>query len=50
MFEGAASFNADISKWDVSRCEDFYNMFEGATSFNADISGWDVTRGIYFVS
>merc|ERR1719398_118891 len=42
MFMGVPSFNADISRWDVSRINRMDGMFEGATSFNADISGWDV--------
>ena len=50
MFEGAASFNQPIGNWDVSNCEDFYNMFEGATSFNQPIGDWDVSQGVYFVS
>ncbi len=44
MFEGAASFNADISKWDVSNVEDMGEMFAEATSFNADISKWNVSN------
>ncbi|WP_077246954.1 BspA family leucine-rich repeat surface protein [Helicobacter pullorum] len=44
MFEGAASFNADISKWDVSNVEDMGGMFAEATSFNADISKWNVSN------
>ena len=38
------SFNADISRWDVSKVTTMYEMFKGATSFNADISKWDVSR------
>ena len=38
------SFNADISRWDVSRVTTMHEMFMGAKSFNADISKWDVSR------
>ena len=30
IFMGAASFNSDISKWDVSRVTDMNRMFMGA--------------------
>jgi surface protein len=43
MFEGATSFNGDISSWDVSSVGNMGGMFEGATSFNGDISSWDVS-------
>ena len=46
MFLGAASFNGDISKWDVSSVEDMSAMFWGATFFNRDISKWDVSSVI----
>merc|ERR1712222_89255 len=44
MFTAARSFNADLSKWDVSSVTDMGGMFEDATSFNADLSKWDVSR------
>ena len=44
MFQGATSFNQDISKWDVSNVENMDYMFSGATSFNQDISNWDVSN------
>ena len=43
MFSGAASFNGDISEWDVSWVTDMYRMFANAASFNGDISEWDVS-------
>ena len=42
MFMRATSFNADISKWDVSSVNEMASMFSGATAFNADISKWNV--------
>ena len=47
MFDGAESFNHDISGWDVSKVRYMGYMFNGAKSFNQDISGWDVS-GIYY--
>ena len=43
MFDGATSFNGDISGWNVSGVTDMSYMFFGATSFNGDISGWNVS-------
>jgi surface protein len=40
MFAGAALFNCDISKWDVSNVTGMRKMFNGATSFNQDITKW----------
>ena len=40
----ASSFNADLSKWDVSRVTDMREMFLYASSFNADLSKWDVSQ------
>ena len=42
-WNGATSFNADISRWNVSSVTYMYNMFSGATSFNRDLSSWDVS-------
>ena len=44
MFLVAASFNSDISKWDVSDVTRMTSMFMGAKSFNGDISNWDVSN------
>ena len=43
MFQNAASFNGDISNWNVSSVTDMYRMFAYADSFNQDISGWDTS-------
>ena len=44
MFYNAASFNQDISGWNVSNCTNFASMFQRASSFNQDISGWNVSN------
>ena len=44
MFWDAASFNGDISKWDVSRVTDMYGMFWDAASFTGDLSKWDMSK------
>ena len=43
MFRGAASFNADISNWNVLRVTNMQGMFIHAAVFNNDISKWDVS-------
>ena len=43
MFSGATSFNADLSKWDVSRVEKMNRMFYNVPTFNSDLSKWDVS-------
>ena len=43
MFNGATSFNGDLSSWGVSSVTDTSYMFSGATSFNGDLSSWDVS-------
>ena len=43
LFNGNASFNADISHWDTSSVTDMSSLFNGNTSFNTDISHWDTS-------
>ena len=43
MFDGASSFNGDLSGWNVSRVTGMSQMFDGASSFNQDISAWNVS-------
>ena len=44
MFEGAESFNRDLSEWNVKSVTNMKNMFKGAKKFNGDISSWNVER------
>ena len=37
MFQGATSFNQDLSGWDVSHITDMNSMFRGAISFNSPL-------------
>ena len=37
MFQGATSFNQDLSGWDVSHITDMNSMFKGAISFNSPL-------------
>ena len=39
MFNGATSFNGDLSSWNVSSVTDMTYMFFNAISFNGDLSG-----------
>ena len=42
MFDGASSFDADLSSWDVSWVTDMSDMFRGATSFDQNLGNWYV--------
>ena len=44
MFDGASSFDGDLSDWDVSNVSDMSEMFWHASSFDGDVSDWDVSR------
>lgn len=44
----AASFDADISRWDMSNAESLFAMLDGAAEFDQDLSGWDVGNVINF--
>ena len=41
MFLQAASFNGDLSAWNVQNVTDMDHMFQG-TTFNGDLSAWNV--------
>jgi len=44
MFQGATTFNEDISSWDISNVNNFAFFFYKATTFNQDISAWDMSN------
>ncbi len=50
MFNGASSFNGDISNWNVGSGTSFSGMFFQATSFNQNIGSWNVSNGTSFIS
>ena len=44
LFMSDASFNEDISSWDVSSVTDMHYMFSYTGAFNQDIGAWDVSN------
>ena len=44
MFQGAKSFNGNLSRWNVSNVTNMEGMFGDAKSFNGDLSSWDVSK------
>ncbi len=43
LFRNKASFNQNISSWDVSQVTVMDSLFKGATAFDQNISKWDVS-------
>ena len=44
LFINNASFNRNISGWDVSNVKTMIEMFRGTTSFNQNIGNWNVSK------
>ncbi len=47
MLAGCASFNADISAWDISSVTNLSAMLSLCKRFNHDLSGWAVSAVTY---
>ena len=43
MFQGAFSFNGDVSSWQPSNATNFRLAFNNANSFNKDVSTWSIS-------
>ena len=43
-----ATFNEDISGWDMSNATDLSEMFQGQINFNQNLSNWDVSNVTVF--
>ncbi|HCX23850.1 MAG TPA: hypothetical protein DHN29_18150 [Cytophagales bacterium] len=50
MFYNAASFNSDLSNWDVSNVEYMSYMFQYASLFNQPLNEWDVSSVVIMYS
>ncbi|NAS14464.1 BspA family leucine-rich repeat surface protein, partial [Poritiphilus flavus] len=46
LFNGASSFNGDISSWNTGSVFTMLGMFQGATAFNVDIGSWNTSSVI----
>ena len=46
MFDGASSFNQDLSNWSTSNIKYMSSMFRGTSSFNQNLSMWNVSSVI----
>lgn len=46
MFQGARSFDGDVSGFVTSNVEDFFEMFARAVQFSGDLSLWDVRNAV----
>ncbi len=45
MFEGASSFNQDISQLNVSNAKEMKGLLKGATAFNQNLGSWIIKGG-----
>lgn len=45
MFEGASSFNQDISQLNVSNAKEMNGLLKGATAFNQNLGSWIIKGG-----
>ena len=50
MFDGAASFNGDISGWNVSSATDMTGMFSGAGIFEQNLGEWYIVPNSTFIA
>jgi hypothetical protein len=46
-FNGATTFNSNISTWNTTNATNMTAMFQGASTFNQNISGWNVKNVIF---